>query len=63
MCGWLGLCIVACPPADPVRDLPRDISTAPALQLDPDARFEILFEDTGANPAPGVQTTPCAPES
>ncbi len=42
-CGWLGMCTIACPLADPARQISPTISTAP--ELDPtlaDSAFEIV---------------------
>ncbi len=45
-CGWLGMCTIACPLADPARQIPSTVSTSP--ELDPalaDSTFEIVLDE------------------
>ncbi len=56
-CGWLGLCVVACPLADPARAIRPDASTHPDIQdAGANDEFEIVIE---SQPAP--QSRPVRP--
>ncbi len=44
-CGWLGLCVVACPLSDPARMISPSISTAPGIEEEEDTAFEIVWQD------------------
>ncbi len=52
-CGWLGMCVIACPLADPARLISPGCTTAPGLDkaLDDEA-FEIVADEPNAAPPP-----------
>ncbi len=54
-CGWLGLCLMACPLWDPARRIPPTGSTAPGLDdAREDERYEIVIsEDAAGKPGTG----------
>ncbi len=49
-CGWLGMCVIACPLRDPARSISPDCSTHPNVDtLDEDEAFEIVLADKPAS--------------
>lgn len=51
-CGWLGLCDISCPLADPAHRIPVTISTAPDLGVADDVPFEIVGEEQAPTDTP-----------
>ncbi len=43
-CGWLGLCTVSCPLADPAKAIRPESSTHPDIEHATDEAFEIVVE-------------------
>ncbi len=55
-CGWLGLCAMACPLADPAKAIRPEYSTHPDIENAADVAFEIVVEpedESRSSPPPG----------
>ncbi len=48
-CGWLGLCTIACPLADPALAIPPESSTHPDIENQVDEVFDIVIENPDAS--------------
>ncbi len=48
-CGWLGLCAIACPLADPAKAIRPEHSTHPDIANAADERLEIVLDSQDAS--------------